>query len=154
MGEQDQLAKLQSDNTLMRTKSRRESNAATKILNENETNSPTMIRHRMSYIDDEQDKLENRDICIQVPQNYIETDANPEFHLDQERTPIMLRIRYGIWLKMQFIYSYEFKFALKMAAAVLILCIPAFVPDSIGWYSSVRGQWAPMTVIAIMNPTR
>lgn len=151
MGEQDQLARLQSNNTLMRTKSRRESNAATKILNENETSSPTMMRHRKSYIDDEGP----REICIQVPQSYVETDHdNPEFHMDQEKTPIMLRIRYAIWIKIQIIYSYEFKFALKMAAAVLILCIPAFVPDSMGWYSSVRGQWAPMTVIAIMNPTR
>lgn len=150
--EQDQLAKLQTNNSLMRTKSRRESNPNKKILNnENETSSPTMMRHRKSFIDDDLP----REICIQVPQNYVETDSsNPEFNIHSDKTPIMLRIRYSIWLKIQFIYSYEFKFALKMAAAVLILCIPAFVPDSIGWYTSVRGQWAPMTVIAIMNPTR
>lgn len=135
----------------MRTKSRRESNAANKILiNENETSSPTMMRHRKPFVDDDVP----RDIRIQVPQNFVETDSNLEFNLEREKTPVILHVRYSIWRKIQFIYSYEFKFALKMAAAVLILCIPAFVPDSVGWYTSVRGQWAPMTVIAIMNPTR
>lgn len=95
-----------------------------------------------------------RDIRIEVPQNYIETDEHPEKEVTEEKAPVMLRIRYAIWLKLQFCRTYEFKFALKMAAAVLILCVPAFIPDSVDWYTSVRGQWAAMTVIAIMNPTR
>ncbi|KAG0167567.1 hypothetical protein DFQ30_005904 [Apophysomyces sp. BC1015] len=67
--------------------------------------------------------------------------------------PLMLRIRYNIWKQFQYMKNYEFRFALKMAGAVMILTVPAFIPSSMVWFNSVRGQWAAMTVIAIMNPT-
>ncbi|KAI8137954.1 Fusaric acid resistance protein-like-domain-containing protein [Fennellomyces sp. T-0311] len=70
------------------------------------------------------------------------------------KPPLILRIRYSTWQSLQFLKKYEFKFALKMGLAVLGLSIPAFIPASMYWYSnSVRGQWACMTIIAIMNPT-
>jgi hypothetical protein len=72
----------------------------------------------------------------------------------KEAPPLSLRIRYGLWKSLQWTKRYEFKFSLKMAVAVLVLCMPAFFPSSAAWYLSVRGQWSCMTVIAIMNPTR
>lgn len=122
-----------------------------------------MIRHRKRPPFDRRRRNSDdsndvpRDIRIQVPTNYMEEEVIPPPPVKEEekkeRAPIMLRIRYSIWLKLQYFSKYEFKFALKMASAVLILCVPAFVPSSLDWYYSVRGQWAPMTVIAIMNPT-
>jgi hypothetical protein len=93
------------------------------------------------------------EVRIEVPHNYIETDEGAKDQ-KKENVPFMLRIRYGIWTRLQYFSRYEFKFALKMAVAVSVLCLPAFVPESSSWYYNVRGQWAPMTVIAIMNPTR
>ncbi|KAI9317563.1 hypothetical protein BX666DRAFT_1938456 [Dichotomocladium elegans] len=69
------------------------------------------------------------------------------------KPPLLLRVRYRVWQTLQYTKNYDFKFALKVAAAVLVLSIPSFVPSSSAWYDSVRGQWSCMTVIAIMNPT-
>ncbi|ORZ16323.1 hypothetical protein BCR42DRAFT_465619 [Absidia repens] len=83
--------------------------------------------------------------------NFYSNDSN---HNNQkEKPPLTLRIRYSFWKSLQWTKRYEFKFSLKMAVAVLVLCMPAFFPSSAAWYQSVRGQWSAMTVIAIMNPT-
>lgn len=178
------LSKIQTNNSLSRTKSRRESVALNKIASKNsansdEINSPVMMRHRnnanklrrestkptiekLSSTDNQKEQALNdrvNDTRINVDQNYVETDEDPELtatekRSEEERVPILLKVRYAIWLRLQYMCRYEFKFALKMAVAVLVLCIPAFVPASSGWYWSARGQWAAMTVIAIMNPTR
>jgi hypothetical protein len=154
------LTKIQTNGSLKRSKSRRESSIKKLASTNSDGRSPTMIRHRKRppferkrrSSDDSNDVPQ--DIRIQVPTGYIEEEpAKVEEEVKKERAPIMLRIRYAIWLKLQYFSKYEFKFALKMASAVLILCIPAFTPNSMDWYYSVRGQWAPMTVIAIMNPT-
>lgn len=71
----------------------------------------------------------------------------------KENAPLSLRLRYKIWLFLHYLSKYEFKVALKMALAMLLLSFPAFIPSSTAWYESVRGQWSCMTVIAIMNPT-
>lgn len=143
--------------------------------NSDDISSPLMVRHRnmanrlrrestkptieRPILTDKNTEQAANDIRINVDQNYVETDKNPELTAqekrnEKEKAPVMLRIRYAIWIRMQYMCRYEFKFALKMAVAVLVLCIPAFVPASSGWYWSARGQWAAMTVIAIMNPTR
>jgi hypothetical protein len=96
-------------------------------------------------------RAQHPEVCIDlatVPTTQLDDDDK------KEEVPIMLKIRYQIWLKTQYLTRYEFKFALKMALAVAILCLPAFIPSSQNWYYSVRGQWAALTVIAIMNPTR
>ncbi|KAI8145876.1 Fusaric acid resistance protein-like-domain-containing protein [Fennellomyces sp. T-0311] len=67
--------------------------------------------------------------------------------------PLALRIRYSVWLFFKYMGKYEVKFAAKTAVAVTLLCIPAFVPDSADWYLQEKGQWAAVTVVAIMNPT-
>ena len=87
-------------------------------------------------------------------QDLEEGKDDTEDQQPEENAPLSLRVRYAIWEGYQFIKKYEFKFALKLAAAVLGLTIPAYVPSSTVWYQSVRGQWTCMTIIAIMNPTR
>ncbi|KAI9474873.1 Fusaric acid resistance protein-like-domain-containing protein [Zychaea mexicana] len=70
-----------------------------------------------------------------------------------DKPPFIIAMRYNIWCFLQYLTKYEAKFALKTAVAVTSLCIPAFVPESAGWFIQDRGQWASVTVIAIMNPT-
>ncbi|KAG0748392.1 hypothetical protein G6F62_006230 [Rhizopus arrhizus] len=146
--EEYNLSKIQTNNSLMRTRSRGNSFAAG---NESD-GSPSMIRRRRQSSFRRSSDTSNeapRDIRISVPDGAQLEKAKEE----EEKAPIMLRVRYRIWKQLQFFSKYEFKFALKMATAVTILTVPAFVPASADWYFSVRGQWAPMTVIAIMNPT-
>ncbi|KAI9495945.1 hypothetical protein BDB00DRAFT_811080 [Zychaea mexicana] len=82
-----------------------------------------------------------------------EEEDKQQQQLEKIKPPLFLRIRYGTWKTLQYLKKYEFKFALKMALAVLLLSFPAFIPSSTAWYESVRGQWSCMTIIAIMNPT-
>ena len=70
------------------------------------------------------------------------------------KTPLIIKVRYKIWSFLHSLTKYEVKFAIKTAVAVTSLCIPAFVPESNTWFIRDRGQWASVTVIAIMNPTR
>ncbi|KAM3579788.1 hypothetical protein VKS41_007869 [Umbelopsis sp. WA50703] len=69
------------------------------------------------------------------------------------RPPLNIQLRYFLWQVSRVLSSDDFKFALKMAIAVLLLSLPAYIPSSQAWYADVRGQWASVTVIAIMNPT-
>ncbi|KAI8090955.1 uncharacterized protein B0P05DRAFT_627272 [Gilbertella persicaria] len=159
------LTKIQTNGSLMRTKSRRESVVAQKTLSRTETNadddlsSPIMLRHRSKQQQQQQQQQQHNngsthDVRIEVPQNYIETDQqSTKEETKREKAPFLLRLRYSVWFRLQYFGRYEFKFALKMATAVLVLTLPAFIPSSSSWYFNVRGQWAPMTVIAIMNPT-
>lgn len=165
--EEYNLSKIQTNNSLKRTKSRRESNTATSktalpriSIETDDTDSPALMRHRKSapFVRRMKPMTENQDeVCIEVPRNFIEAVDIPEITAEEqkkEKPPFMLRIRYGIWTRLKYFSRYEFKFALKMAVTVTVLCLPALVPSSSSWYYNVRGQWAPMTVIAIMNPTR
>ncbi|KAI8368926.1 hypothetical protein BD560DRAFT_398090 [Blakeslea trispora] len=149
------LTKIQTNGSLMRP-NRRESVAIQRSLTridstlEEEPSSPAMLRHRFKPQDTHNNSL--HDIRIEVPQGPTEMDSQPPKET-REKAPLMLRIRYSLWFHLQYLSRYEFKFALKMAIAVLVLTVPSFVPASSAWYFNVRGQWAPMTVIAIMNPT-
>ncbi|ORE10224.1 hypothetical protein BCV72DRAFT_200109 [Rhizopus microsporus var. microsporus] len=148
------LTKLQTDTSLKPTRSRRSSAGVN-----NDDASPIMIRRRRQSSFRRASDTSNdapRDIRIFVPDGVQHTDQSQKTKNEEEekeKLPIILRIRYGIWKQLQFFTKYEFKFALKMAVAVIVLSVPAFVPSSVDWYYNIRGQWAPMTVIAIMNPT-
>lgn len=149
------LTKLQTDTSLKPTRSRRSSAGVN-----NDDASPIMMRRRRQSSFRRASDTSNdapRDIRIFVPDGAQHTDQSQKTKNEEEekeKLPIILRIRYGIWKQLQLFTKYEFKFALKMAVAVIVLSIPAFVPSSVDWYYNIRGQWAPMTVIAIMNPTR
>ncbi|KAG1470593.1 hypothetical protein G6F56_002589 [Rhizopus delemar] len=149
--EEYNLAKIQTNNSIMRTRSRGNSLAA----GTDADGSPMMIRRRRQSSFRRTSNTSNdspRDIRISVPEN-AQLENVKEEEEEEEKVPLMLRVRYSIWKSLRFFSKYEFKFALKMAVAVTVLSVPAFVPSSVDWYYSTRGQWAPMTVIAIMNPT-
>ncbi|KAI9281806.1 Fusaric acid resistance protein-like-domain-containing protein [Sporodiniella umbellata] len=150
--EEYKLAKIQTNNSIMRTRSRGNSLAASTDID----GSPLMIRRRRQSSFHRPSNASNespRDIRIPVPENAFNEKDMKEEEEKLEKIPLVLRVRHGIWETLQFFSKYEFKFALKMAVAVTVLCIPAYVPSSVEWYYNTRGQWAPMTVIAIMNPT-
>ncbi|EPB88022.1 hypothetical protein HMPREF1544_05200 [Mucor circinelloides 1006PhL] len=69
------------------------------------------------------------------------------------KPPLLLRLRYRLWLILRYLQNYEFRFALKLSAAVGILTIPAWLPDYQLWFAAIRGQWAALTVISVMGPT-
>lgn len=73
-------------------------------------------------------------------------EAAPPLHANKPRPPLNIRLRYFLWQVSRILSSYDFKFAVKMAFAVIILCLPAYIPSSQAWYANVRGQWASVTV--------
>ncbi|KAI8888662.1 hypothetical protein K501DRAFT_329772 [Backusella circina FSU 941] len=77
----------------------------------------------------------------------------PSSENQADHVPWLSRIRFELWLKLRFFNNHKFKFSIKMATAVLVLCLPAFFTSSKTWYSNYKGQWAALTVISIMNPT-
>ncbi|ORY91108.1 hypothetical protein BCR43DRAFT_538228 [Syncephalastrum racemosum] len=84
----------------------------------------------------------------------IHRPSTPGGTVQRRRSTVFIEaLRYQLWLFIRKLKSYEFKFALKMAVAVSILCVPAFFPSSAAWFIQERCQWASITVIAIMNPT-
>ncbi|KAI7906491.1 uncharacterized protein BX663DRAFT_529215 [Cokeromyces recurvatus] len=172
--EYNQLQRIQTNNSLKRTLSHRSSlakklpriNISEKAIAEeaeDNNSSPILVNYRRQkspYLRRKDESLSPPSLSLNKnnEQNKKKTDEDSELTAQQKReekikTPIMLHIRYGIWLRLQYLRRYEFKFALKMAIAVLLLCLPAFIPESSSWYYNVRGQWAALTVIAIMNPT-
>ncbi|KAL7310317.1 hypothetical protein PS15m_009833 [Mucor circinelloides] len=50
------------------------------------------------------------------------------------------------------IYSMETIFAAKTAAGFIILSIPAYLPQSVGWFTSWGGQWVANTLLMWMIP--
>ncbi|KAL9557711.1 hypothetical protein MBANPS3_001258 [Mucor bainieri] len=84
-----------------------------------------------------------------------ELEAGPQPFGDTNVTkpPPLLRLRYRLWLILRYLQNYEFRFALKLSAAVGILTIPAWLPDYQLWFAAIRGQWAALTVISVMGPT-
>lgn len=73
-------------------------------------------------------------------------EAGPTAALDSTKPPPLLRLRYRLWLILRYLQNYEFRFALKLSAAVGILTIPAWLPDYQLWFAAIRGQWAALTV--------
>lgn len=50
------------------------------------------------------------------------------------------------------VYSMETIFAIKTAAGFIILSIPAYLPQSVGWFTSWGGQWVANTLLMWMIP--
>ena len=161
------LQRIKTTDTAVRPKGRRMSSVASQTsstllpsLEKVSSRSTITMRHRQSSI---AKTLSSHHLDMPAPvfDMPIEGDAEAASNKDEEnqqeekiKPPIFLRIRYGTWKFLQFFKKYEFKFAFKMAMAVLLLSIPAFIPSSTAWYETVKGQWSCMTIIAIMNPTR
>ncbi|KAI8388044.1 uncharacterized protein BYT42DRAFT_558741 [Radiomyces spectabilis] len=151
------LAKIQTTGSLKRQVTRRGSKLARAPSHESSTIAPTTpIRRRaVNRMSRSSDATTSPTTPETINEKNVSFDPEAQDYEKQaeEKTPVFLHIRYNIWKYLQYVKRYEFKFAMKMAVAVSVLCLPAFVPSSMAWFRSVRGQWASMTVIAIMNPT-
>lgn len=75
-----------------------------------------------------------------------EASSPPDQDVEHDKPPLLLRVRYGLWYQLQFFKKYEFKFALKTAVAVFVLCVWAFIPSTAAWFNREKGQWASITV--------
>lgn len=76
----------------------------------------------------------------------LEAGPVPSVDTNAPKPPPLLRLRYRLWLILRYLQNYEFRFALKLSAAVGILTIPAWLPDYQLWFAAIRGQWAALTV--------
>lgn len=76
----------------------------------------------------------------------LEAGPLPSTNTSATKPPPLLRLRYRLWLVLRYLQNYEFRFALKLSAAVGILTIPAWLPDYQLWFAAIRGQWAALTV--------
>ncbi|KAI9264352.1 Fusaric acid resistance protein-like-domain-containing protein [Phascolomyces articulosus] len=99
--------------------------------------------------DETREGKDNKDDNDSIPSQQPSKDSN----IVVQKPPLDIRIRYKIWRFLHYLTNYEVKFAVKTAVAVTSLCVPAFVPESAEWFIQDKGQWAAITVVAIMNPT-
>lgn len=59
---------------------------------------------------------------------------------------------YGIFKFIYWLKSLESVFAIKTAGGFVLLSLPAFLPQSAGWFFAWRGQWATVTLMMWMFP--
>lgn len=112
------------------------------------SNSQRVRERQLSLFDVAQDspllKLAEKSLGHQEKSS--EQKLQQQFPTSRHRIPQFLHLRYKAWIFLQHLKKYEFKFALKVAIAVSVLCIPAFVPSSRSWFLYEYGQWASVTV--------
>ncbi|KAL0085688.1 hypothetical protein J3Q64DRAFT_1809690 [Phycomyces blakesleeanus] len=145
------LTKIQTHTSFKRTVLRRES-VLIKIGSHNSSNksaiteSPTTLRKRFfrnPHPSISTDRESERTDIDEPESKGLEHDveANEKENAD-EKPPFGLRVRYRVWRTVQYMERYEFKFGLKMALAVSLLCVPAFVPASTGCGGTLQaGAW-------------
>ncbi|KAI8642259.1 hypothetical protein BD408DRAFT_344582 [Parasitella parasitica] len=68
--------------------------------------------------------------------------------------PVTVREKFFYQLSKFFdwIYSMETIFAFKTAAGFILLSIPAYLPQSVGWFTGWGGQWVANTLLMWMIP--
>lgn len=59
---------------------------------------------------------------------------------------------YKVHIYTQWMKSVEAIFALKTAVGFVLISLPAFLPQSAGWFFAWRGQWATITLMMWMFP--
>ncbi|TAQ87165.1 hypothetical protein B7494_g4501 [Chlorociboria aeruginascens] len=64
----------------------------------------------------------------------------------------VLRIRFGIWKGLHRLQGFETRFALKVVMATTLLAVPAWLPQSRGWWNTSESWWAPATAWLMMHP--
>ncbi|ORE04238.1 hypothetical protein BCV72DRAFT_251377 [Rhizopus microsporus var. microsporus] len=61
---------------------------------------------------------------------------------------------YNVYLFIvQYVYTADAAFAFRAIIVVVALSLPAFLEDSVGWYSESRGQWAVVVALIWMGPS-
>ena len=73
----------------------------------------------------------------------------PEKH---EQTPERRTLRYRIWTILHRFQDFESRFAFKVTLVATLLSIPAWLPQSRGWYNDNESWWAVVAVWIMMHP--
>ena len=62
------------------------------------------------------------------------------------------RIRYQLWTLLHRLQGFESRFVIKITLLVALLSIPAWVPQSTGWWNDNESWWTIATVWIMMHP--
>lgn len=62
------------------------------------------------------------------------------------------RFRYRLWMVLHRLQGFETRFALKVAVVTGLLSIPAWLPQSRGWWNENESWWVVVTVWIMMHP--
>lgn len=115
-----------------------------------EQDSELGLTHGMpqSKFEQENDQEEDAYVCAM---NRIDRPCPRDPDVD---APVTLAEKFFSHLSKFFdwIYSMETIFAVKTAAGFIILSIPAYLPQSVGWFTSWGGQWVANTLLMWMIP--
>lgn len=67
-------------------------------------------------------------------------------------TPKQKRLRYKLWRVLHRLQGFETRFALKCAVVTSLLAVPAWLPQSRGWWNEYESWWAVVMVWIMMHP--
>jgi hypothetical protein len=92
--------------------------------------------------------VEQADICL------MNTTDKPPPRDPDINAPTTKRERFfdGIAKLIDWCYSESTVFALKTALGFILLSLPAYLPQSVGWFTSWGGQWVANTLLMWMIP--
>lgn len=76
---------------------------------------------------------------------------DPDVAYPTTRIQFLFYTCWRFWRK--YLYSADTVFALRACVIVMALTLPAFVEDSIEWYTRARGQWAAVVGLVWMGPS-
>ena len=82
-----------------------------------------------------------------------------EYQLEQEmasgkvsNVPRMSRYRYRLWELIHRLQGFESRFAFKVTLVTTLLSVPAWLPQSRGWWNEHESWWAVISVWTMMHP--
>lgn len=61
-------------------------------------------------------------------------------------------IRHSIWEVMHRLQQHETRFALRTSITILLLCLPAYIDSSQGWYNKYDVWMAPLIALVVLHP--
>ena len=80
-------------------------------------------------------------------------EREKEAHLEKDsRASRTSRLRYRFWEISHRLQGFESRFAFKVTLATTLLSIPAWLPQSRGWWSDNESWWAVVTVWNMIHP--
>jgi hypothetical protein len=63
-----------------------------------------------------------------------------------------LSIRHRIWAVLHRLQQHETRFALRTSITILLLCLPAYINSSRGWYNKYDVWIAPLIALVVLHP--
>ena len=82
-----------------------------------------------------------------------------QYQLEQELAsgkhpdvPRMMKTRYRLWEVLHRLQGFESRFAFKVTLVTSLLSVPAWLPQSQGWWNEYESWWTVVTVWTMMHP--